>query len=115
LLTNGNLVSLGQDDISDAYYPYGRNNMLEVAFLGSHLLWFTSTQDIYTLYDMVTVNASRCIGLKDFQLKVGAPANLVVLNLPSVIEALRFHEAPAYTISHGKLVDAENYRPIAFG
>src|SRR6516164_1465482 len=29
-------VCLGQDDISDAYYPFGRNNMLEVAFLASH-------------------------------------------------------------------------------
>jgi len=115
LLANGNLVCLGQDDISDAYYPFGRNNMLEVAFLGSHLLWFTSTQDICTLYEMVTVNAARCIGLKDFQIKVGAPANLVVLNQPNVIEALRFHEAPAYTVSHGKLVDTEKYRPIAFG
>ncbi|MCJ7533080.1 MAG: amidohydrolase family protein, partial [Anaerolineales bacterium] len=33
LLDEGNLVCLGQDDISDAYYPFGRNNMLEVAFL----------------------------------------------------------------------------------
>jgi cytosine/creatinine deaminase len=115
LLTNGNLVCLGQDDISDAYYPFGRNNMLEVAFLGAHLLWFTSTEDIYTLYKMVTVNAARCIGLKDFQIKVGAPANLVVLNQPNVIEALRFHEAPAYIVSHGKLVDTEKYRPIACG
>ncbi|MCL5611536.1 MAG: amidohydrolase family protein [Chloroflexi bacterium] len=115
LLANGNLVCLGQDDISDAYYPFGRNNMLEVAFLASHLLWFTSNEEICTLYDMVTVNAARCIGLKDFEIKVGAPANLVVLDQPSVIEALRFHEAPAYTISHGKLVGAEFYRPIAFG
>jgi len=115
LLANGNLVCLGQDDISDAYYPFGRNNMLEVAFLGSHLLWFTSTEDINTLYEMVTVNAARCIGLKDFQIKVGAPANLVVLNQPNVIEALRFHEAPSYTISHGKLVDTEKYRLLAFG
>src|SRR3990172_3015118 len=36
LLEEGVLVCLGQDDISDAYYPYGRNNMLEVAFLASH-------------------------------------------------------------------------------
>jgi cytosine deaminase len=115
LLSNGNLVCLGQDDISDAYYPFGRNNMLEVAFLGSHLLWFTSTKDISTLYEMVTVNAARCIGLKDFQIKVGAPANLVVLNQPNVIEALRFHEAPACTVSHGNLVDTEKYRRIAFG
>lgn len=39
LLEQGVLVCLGQDDISDAYYPYGRNNQLEVAFLASHLLW----------------------------------------------------------------------------
>jgi len=115
LLANDNLVCLGQDDISDAYYPFGRNNMLEVAFLCSHLLWFTSTQDIRRLYNMVTVNAARCIGLKNFQIKVGAPANLVVLGQPDVIEALRFHEAPVYTVSHGKLVDAEKYRAVAFG
>ena len=115
LLDNGNLVCLGQDDISDAYYPFGRNNMLEVAFLCCHLLWFTSRQDIHKLYDMVTVDAARCMGLKDFQIKVGAPANLVVLSQPDVIEALRFHEAPLYTFSHGKLVDAEKYRQIAFG
>lgn len=28
-------VALGQDDIADAYYPFGRNNMLEVAFLAA--------------------------------------------------------------------------------
>lgn len=114
LLENGNLVCLGQDDISDAYYPFGRNNMLEVAFLASHLLWFTSKQDLHRLYDMVTVDAARCIGLKDFEIKAGAPANLVVLSQPDVVEALRFHEAPLYTVSHGKLVDTEKYRSIAF-
>ena len=94
------LVCLGQDDISDAYYPYGRNNMLEVAFLNSHLLWFTTREDMETLYDMVTKNAARAIGLKDFELKVGAEANLVVLDQPNVLEALRFHERPSYVISH---------------
>lgn len=105
LLEEGVLVCLGQDDISDAYYPYGRNNMLEVAFLNSHLLWFTTREDMEVLYDMVTTNAARAIGLKDFEIKVGAPANLVVLDQPNVLEALRFHERPAYVISHGKLVD----------
>jgi cytosine/creatinine deaminase len=36
------LVCLGQDDISDAYYPFGRNNMLEGGFLNAHLLWMTT-------------------------------------------------------------------------
>lgn len=105
LLEENVLVCLGQDDISDAYYPYGRNNMLEVAFLNSHLLWFTTREDMETLYDMVTKNAAQAIGLKDFGLKVGAPANLVVLDQPNVLEALRFHERPSYVISHGKLID----------
>jgi len=105
LLDEGVLVCLGQDDISDAYYPYGRNNMLEVAFLNSHLLWFTTREDMETLYSMVTTNAAKAIGLKDFEIKEGAPANLVVLDQPNVLEALRFHEKPQYVISHGKLVD----------
>lgn len=114
LLDEGNLVCLGQDDISDAYYPYGRNNMLEVAFLGSHTLWFTTSSDMEHLYDMVTTKAAQCMGLKDYGLKVGATANLVVLNQPNVLEALRFHEAPRFTISHGKLVNVSEMKPLAF-
>ncbi len=105
LLQENVLVCLGQDDISDAYYPYGRNNMLEVAFLASHLLWMTTAADMEILYDMVTRRAAQAMGLKDFALKVGAPANLVVLKESSVLEALRSHEAPLAVISHGARVD----------
>jgi imidazolonepropionase-like amidohydrolase len=113
LLQEDVLVSLGQDDVSDAYYPYGRNNMLEVAFLVSHLLWMTSRADIQQLYDMITTKAARCMGLQDFELKPGAPANLVVLQAPTVLEALRTHAAPAHVISHGRLVDLERMRQVA--
>jgi cytosine deaminase len=104
LLAEGVLVCLGQDDISDAYYPYGRNNMLEVAFLASHLLWMTTTSEMETLYDMITTRAAQAMGIPDFGLRIGAPAHLVVLKVMSVLEALRMHEAPAYVISHGKLL-----------
>jgi len=109
LLEEEALVCLGQDDISDAYYPYGRNNMLEVAFLASHLLWMTGCAEIDRLYDMVTTLAGRAMGLKDHELKEGAPANLVVLNDESIAEALRNHEPPAFVIYRGRLV-AENTR-----
>ena len=108
----GVLVCLGMDDISDAYYPYGRSNMLEVAFLVSHLLWMTTRDDMEALYDMVTTDAAKAIGLKDFNLQVDAPANLVVLDEPNVLEALRNHAAPAYVISHGALVDQDEVEQI---
>jgi cytosine deaminase len=107
LLAEGASVCLGQDDISDAYYPFGRNNMLEVAFLASHLLWMTTRQEMETLYDMITINAAKAMNVKNHELKVGANANLVVLNQPDVLEALREHSAPRFVISHGSLIDRE--------
>jgi cytosine/creatinine deaminase len=105
LLAGGINVCLGQDDISDAYYAFGRNCMLEVAFLAAHLLWMTTRPDMETLYEMITLRAARAMGVPDHELRVGAPANLVVLAAPDVLEALREHAAPVAVVSHGKLVD----------
>jgi cytosine deaminase len=113
LLAGGANVCLGQDDISDAYYPYGRNNMLEVAFLASHLLWMTLRPEMETLYDMVTTRAASAMGLTQHALVPGAPANLVVLEAPSVLEALREHAAPLAVVSHGRLVDAARMKALA--
>ena len=113
LLVEGVLVSLGQDDISDAYYVFGRNNMLEVAFLAAHLLGMTARTEIEKLYDLVTVDAAQSINIAKFVIQVGATANLVVLDTPDVVEALRYHAAPAHVISHGKLVDQAAMKELA--
>lgn len=113
LLAEGVTVCLGQDDVSDAYYPFGRNNMLEVAFLAAHLLWMTTNRELETLYDMVTLNAAKAMNLKDHQLKVGARANLVVLSAPSVLEAIREHAAPRFVVSNGNLVDRAKMESVA--
>ena len=104
LFDEGVPIALGQDDIADAYYPYGRNNMLEVAFLASHLLWMTTFEEMDILYDLITTKAAQAMALKDFGLTVGNRANLVVLNAESVWEALTYHEAPAHVIKDGKEV-----------
>lgn len=67
----------------------------------------TTRQEMETLYNMVTVNAARAMNVKGHELKVGGNANLVVLNQPNVLEALREHSAPMAVISHGKLVSRE--------
>jgi len=97
-------VALGQDDIADAYYPFGRNNMLEVGFLAVHLLWMTSFDQMEIIYDLITTNAARALGIKNFKMKEGNPANLVVLTQESVWKGLWEHEAPKYVIKDGKNV-----------
>jgi cytosine deaminase len=113
LLAEGVTVCLGQDDVSDAYYPFGRNNMLEVAFLAAHLLWMTTNRELETLYDMVTFNAAQAMNLEDHQLKVGARANLVVLSAPNVLEAIREHTVPRYVITNGSVVDRAKMESVA--
>jgi len=113
LLAEGVLVCLGQDDISDAYYPFGHNAMLEVAFLASHLLWMMTRQEIERLYDMITVDAAAAINIIGFGLAEGAAANLVVLDQPNVVDALRFHNPPAQVISNGRVVDQRQMRALA--
>src|SRR4029077_7632758 len=106
LRAEGVRVCLGQDDISDAYYTFGRNSMLEVAFLAAHLLWMMTRQDVAALYDMITVAPARAVNLAGFGLSGRAPAPLVRLDQPDEVEALRYHGPPAHVVSHGKPLDA---------
>ena len=112
LRAEGVCVCLGQDDSSDAFYAFGRNNMLEVAFLAAHLLWMMTRQDVAALYDMITLEPAKAINLEKFGLSVGAPANLVVLDQPDEVEALRYHGPPAHVISRGKWLDAAKMQAI---
>lgn len=102
LAAAGVTVCLGQDDIADAYYPYGRHNMLEVAFLASHLLWLTDEAGREQVYEMVTVSAARALGIDDHRLAPGGRADLVILDAPDTLEALRSHAAPRLTIRAGR-------------
>lgn len=101
LLAAGVPVALGQDDIQDAYYPFGENNMLQIAFLASHLLRMLTFDDMELLYDMITTTAARVLGMENHALKVGGNADLVVLDAPDVYEAIWYHRAPVYVIKDG--------------
>ncbi|MBR0435955.1 MAG: amidohydrolase family protein [Clostridia bacterium] len=95
-------VALGQDDIADAYYPYGECNMLQIAFLASHLLRMMTFEDMELLYDMITTEAAVVLGMKNHELKVGGNADLVVLDQPDVYHAIWYHRPPVCVIRNGK-------------
>ena len=97
-------VALGQDDIEDAYYPYGRHNMLEVAFLASHLLDLRGGPDQVHLLDMVTTQAARVLGTVGHAVRAAAPANLCIHDQERVVDLLREHAAPRWVIARGRVV-----------
>lgn len=104
LVKEGIPVGLGQDDINDAYYTFGQNNMLEVAFLGAHLLRMVSDKDIELLYDMVTNMAAKVLNMKGHEMVIGGNADLVVLNCKDVKRAIWYHEEPVHVIKNGVII-----------
>lgn len=97
-------IALGQDDVADAYYPFGECNMLQNAFLAAHLLWMMTFEDMELLYDMITINAADVLGIKGHRLEPGGTADLVVLDQPDVYHAIWYHRPPVYVIRDGKVV-----------
>jgi len=53
------------------------------------------------LFDLITTNAAKALGIKNYGLKEGCNADLVVLDAGNVWEALWSHEAPLYVIKDG--------------
>lgn len=104
LLNAGITVALGQDDVNDAYYPYGRCNMLEVAFLASHLLWMMTRQDREKLYDMITFNAAKILRIKNYGLAAGNPADLIMLDAEDLRQAFASHTKPLCVIRNGRVM-----------
>jgi cytosine/creatinine deaminase len=97
-------VALGQDDIEDAYYPFGRHNMLEIAFLAAHALEAVDSAGIDLVYDAVSTTAAAVLGVTGHRLEVGGNADLVVHREANLRRVLAEHAAPAYVVASGRLV-----------
>lgn len=104
LLDNNIAVALGQDDCADAYYPFGRCKMTEVAFLASHILRMMLPQHFELLYDMITVKPAKMIGLKDFGIKIGSRARILLLPVKNVYEAIWYQAEPVAILAGEKVL-----------
>lgn len=97
-------VCLGQDNVCDGFYPFGRGSMLEVAFLGAHAAHLTGGGDLAYLLGMVTAAPARAARDSEYGLRAGSPADLSLFRAPSWIEALRLQRPPELVFFKGRPV-----------
>ncbi|MEM7133522.1 MAG: amidohydrolase family protein [Chloroflexota bacterium] len=109
LLDAGVPVACGQDDIDNWFYPFGRNDMLEVAQFMAHSGRFAWRGEVEQVLSMVTTTAANVLGMEGYGLTEGAAANLVVLDAPDWHSAIQFQPDKRYVILNGK-VRAETVR-----
>jgi cytosine/creatinine deaminase len=104
LLAAGVNVVCAQDDVNDPYYPFGKPDQLEVALFMAHTAQLTLPDELETVFDMITANAARAVRLPDYGLVPGCQADLVVLDAPSVHEALRLQSPRLHVFKRGREV-----------
>jgi cytosine deaminase len=121
LLDAGVNVISAQDDVDDPYYPFGKPDQLEVAQYTAHVAQLTYPPQLETVMDMITVNAARAMRLQDYGTEPGDRADLVLLDAPTVHEALRTIPPRRLVFYGGQLVAESRLesvlhaRPAAIG
>jgi cytosine/creatinine deaminase len=104
LWQNGLNVSLGYDDIMDPWYPLGNGNMLQPAHMAVHACHMTGREEVTACFDMVTGNAARTLGLKDYGIAEGNPANLVLVDAPDKWDAIRRLATTTLVVKDGEVI-----------
>lgn len=102
MLARGVNVVSSQDDVNDPYYPFGKPDQLEVALMMAHVAQLTLPHELEQVFDMVTTSAARAARLDDYGIAAGRRADLVVIDAPSVHEALRTQPPRRHVIKDGR-------------
>jgi cytosine deaminase len=97
-------VAVAQDDIDDPYYPFGRGDMLELAFVMCHAAHLGSPRELESAFDMITCNAAKGMRMERYGIRVGDDADLVLLDAGGVRDALRLQPDRLAVIKRGRIV-----------
>jgi cytosine deaminase len=113
LLSRGVNVAFGQDNLRDMFYPFGRDDPLELAFLLAHAAHMSQPDEIETLFTMTTDNAAQVLGLTDYGTTPGCAGDLVILDAQTPLQAIVEKPDRRYVIRRGRVVaETETRRTI---
>lgn len=104
LMAAGLNVSFGQDCMMDPWYSMGSADMLEVGHMAIHVAQMGGIEDKKRIFDALTINSARTMGLEGYGLGIGCKADLVVLQAADVIEALRLKPNRLFVLKSGKVI-----------
>jgi cytosine deaminase len=104
LMEAGVNVSLGQDCVMDPWYSMGSGDMLEVGQMAIHVGHMAGIADRHRIYDALTVNSARTMGLQGYGLDKGCNADMMILQAADPIEALRLKPTRLAVVRRGKVI-----------
>ena len=104
LLAAGVPVAFGQDCVRDAFYPFGRGSMLEVALVSAHVAHLTTAEELATALAAVTTVPAAAWHLGGrYGIAPGARADLQLYTSPTWARALADQDPPTHVWRAGRL------------
>lgn len=94
----------GSDNIRDAWSPFGNGDMLERAMLIGYRANFRHDEELALAFEMVTAAAARVLGLKDYGLRPGGPADFVAVEAGNLAEAVATRPRRKLVVKAGRIV-----------
>ncbi len=104
LLQAGINVAFGHDALLDPWYSFGSYDMIEVAHMGLHEAQMTGAGQIRQIFEAVTTNGARTLGIEKYGIEPGCNADIVILQARDPQEALRLRPARLFVIRRGTVI-----------
>jgi len=104
LMQAGINVAFGHDALLDPWYSFGTYDMIEVAHMGLHIAQMTGVDQMRQIFEAVTFNGARALGLEGYGLEAGCHADIVILQARDPQEALRLKPARLFVIRRGTII-----------
>ncbi|CAB3800188.1 N-isopropylammelide isopropyl amidohydrolase [Paraburkholderia caffeinitolerans] len=95
-------VFSGNDNIQDAWWPYGNGDMLQRAMLLGYRSGFYTDEELLVALDMATEAGAAVIGKRDYGLKVGNEASFVIVKAPNAAAAVAAAPAERVIVRSGQ-------------
>jgi cytosine/adenosine deaminase-related metal-dependent hydrolase len=95
-------VFAGNDNIRDAWWPYGNGDMLQRANLIGYRSGFYTDSELLVALDMATHAGATVLGKRDYGLRPGNEATFVVVDAPNGAAAVAGVPSERVIVRHGE-------------
>ena len=94
----------GSDNIRDAWSPFGNGDMLDRAMMIAYRANFRHDTELALAFEMVTVAGARVLGLADYGLRAGGPADFVAVEATTLAEAVATRPRRKLVVKAGRVI-----------
>jgi cytosine deaminase len=102
LVAHGVNCSLSTNNVLNPATPYGDCSLIRIANLYANVLQIDARDELHECFRMLTDRSAQLLNMRDYGLKVGLPADIVVINAETPAQAVAEIAQPLAAFKRGR-------------